>query len=369
LGKNVDAIMHLEHATQLNPKYDLAWLNLGIAYQGTGDKQKSRKSFEEYLKLAPKGEESDRIRAHLKIENDENTFAGGDTSTTDYVQSITARSRSPWPSERMPIKVFIADGSKMEGYKPEYLDLAQQAFADWHNAAPAELSYKFVDTPSGADITVAWIRDKAQIVSISEGGDTTYLQDGLGMKSAEIKLLLLDPAPQKLTPRLMRWITLHEVGHAFGLLGHSPSPTDIMYTVAPQTVVGSMPELSARDKVTISKFYTADIGTDWLALNDAGVDAAKRKDYTTALKKYAEAMTLTSSDVPRKNAVRSHYAFAIQLIQGGDMKSPEQHFKSALTLEHQKRDENFPILVEAYARYLRMLNRNAEASAIEKENH
>ncbi|MBX9689097.1 MAG: tetratricopeptide repeat protein [Candidatus Obscuribacterales bacterium] len=366
-GKLEEAMSHLKKSLELNPNFDLAWLNLGVAYQQKGEKQSAVNALERYLKLAANDAQSQRIRASLDLMKKELRNSPVDNARDDYLASITANTKSRW--QEMPIKVFIDDGSKLEGYKSEYLDLLKSAFNEWQAASGGAVSYKFVDKSEPADIKVDWTRDKSKIVSVAEGGDTSYELDSKGIKAAHIQLLLLDPLPQKLSPQLMSWITLHEIGHATGLLGHSPDPGDVMYMNA--RITDDFAHLSERDKATIRKFYTENLGKDWLALNDEGIEAAKAGDYALALSKYQEAMKASpkDSEIPRKNAIRSQYAWAVKLIKSGDLKTPEEHFKAALRLELEKRDENMPLLIKSYANYLRMLQREKEASALEQKYH
>jgi predicted Zn-dependent protease len=45
---------------------------------------------------------------------------------------------------------------------------------------------------------------------------------------------------------------LHEMGHALGLGGHSPSPADVMYG---RVNAAGRPELSERDRTTLRALY------------------------------------------------------------------------------------------------------------------
>lgn len=367
-GRLDESLTHLQHAAQIRPDFSAAWLDMGLVFEQKADTPNAIKAFEHFVAVEKASPERTRIQAHLADLKAEEKRDVKDTSTTDYLLSITSQNQLRWPKERMPVKVFIADGTKLTGYKPQYLDELKQAFSDWKTEAGDRLTYVFVPLESNADITVNWSNDLHDVASIAEGGDTKFRGNGKGMDKAMIKLLLIDPAPQKLTPELMRWITLHEVGHAFGLLGHSRTPQDIMYATTHGTE--SMPSLSARDGETIRKFYDTDLTQNWLTLNDEGIEASQNGDYAAALEKYSQALQLKpDADAPRNNAVRAHYKWAIELINKGDMKSPESHFKQALAMAGPKRDQNIRILVEAYSKYLRLLNRGAEATAIETKYH
>jgi predicted Zn-dependent protease len=53
---------------------------------------------------------------------------------------------------------------------------------------------------------------------------------------------------------LIRSVSLHEVGHALGLTGHSRHPTDVMFFS--ESLVDDKRELSARDRKTLVRLYS-----------------------------------------------------------------------------------------------------------------
>jgi len=265
----------------------------------------------------------------------------------------------------MPIKVFMKSGEGVENFKPEYETFLKDAFNQWVAASNGQLSVEFVKKAKDADITTEWTTDTTGVLNLSELGDTRYKCDGQGMASAMIRMLLVDPKPAKLTPVMVQWGALHEVGHAFGLLGHSRNPGDVMFSVYPANAEN--PKLTARDVATIQKFYAEDLGDTWLSLNDAGNIAAKNGDYALAITQYEKSVALKpESNVPTQNLIRANYNQALYLLQKGDTKSPDQYFRRALELEKDRHDENYPVIIKSYSQYLKMVGRTKEAAEIEK---
>ena len=367
LGRFDEAISHLEESVKLQPDFSRAWINLGVAFESKGDTTKAIPALQKVIEIGPPSAEIDRIKAHIVLLSKENEIGNLDKSETDYVESIKARNKFRWAKNRMPIKVYMKPGDGVENFKPEYQSFLKDAFDQWIAASNGQLSVEFVKNPKDANITTEWTTDTTGVLNLSELGDTRYRCDGQGMASAMIRMLLVDPKPAKLTPEMVHWGALHEVGHAFGLLGHSRNPGDVMFSVYPANAEN--PKLTARDITTMQKFYSEELGDTWLSLNDAGNLAAKKGDYVLAIENYEKSVALKpDSKVPTQNLIRANYNQALTLLKKGDMKGPEQHFQRALELENGLHDENYPMLIKAYAQYLRTIGRTKEAAELEKSN-
>jgi predicted Zn-dependent protease len=58
-----------------------------------------------------------------------------------------------------------------------------------------------------------------------------------------------------LTDNRIRYISLHEIGHALGLSGHTDNPEDIMFLST--SFKDEWRELTPRDARTIQRFYSS----------------------------------------------------------------------------------------------------------------
>lgn len=143
-------------------------------------------------------------------------------STGDYSQPIYREASGGvlrWRT--LPIKVYLKPG------EPE-IDLATQAVQAWKTA----FSVQLVPSSMQADVIVTW--DKP-----------TWDMDTMGLLTRPVvqvdeahnirTVILISLYPLKgLSPANQRHAVSHELGHAFGLWGHSDNPGDVMYPVLKQ---------------------------------------------------------------------------------------------------------------------------------------
>ena len=367
IGRTDEALQHLLKATSSDNPPAITWLNLGNAYESTGQYQKAEESFEKFLDDAPTSADAPKIRAHLELLRSEFLNANQSekpVNKEDYFDAATRKIKLRWAADTMPIKVYMENGEDVPGFKPEYALLLKQAFTDWQSAAGDKISIVFISDKNKADITTRWSNDLSQVLSAAEGGDAKYRGTAKGMTNVSITLLTVNPSStMKLTPNTVSWITHHEVGHALGLLGHSPDIKDIMYFSSPHADKPAV--LSQRDIQTIRKLYSVDLGPSVLTLNDEGVEAQQRGDSELAITKYKEALALDpSAPIPNRNLIRAQSAFAVDLAKRGNLDQSESYFKEALALEDKAPDENLKPLLKNYTRLLHMMDKDDQAKLL-----
>jgi tetratricopeptide (TPR) repeat protein len=153
--------------------------------------------------------------------------------------------------------------------------LTIEAIQQWLAVLPAPqkttLQFEFPNTPAckNAQLQLAFL---PTLDAHYTAGNTTETKDKLGF-TAGITTPVFSPSTGKLTAMkmnialnkptgvpqstvLLKSVLLHEVGHALGLLGHSPNPNDVM-AVAYYNRAGSQAklQLSAADKATLQALY------------------------------------------------------------------------------------------------------------------
>jgi hypothetical protein len=175
----------------------------------------------------------------------------------DYLSEMKEDGYYCWPAEKLPIKVYFQSGKKISGYKSKFRRCMESCFDEWSNASGGKLAWVEVSDPSQANINVRWTRTVTERAEGTEAGRTkTYatldIRTNHGTIRAAEMLLLTRLPDREFSPDEVRRAYLHEVGHAFGIAGHSHNPADIMYYAVTQH---ASPHLDDRDKATLVHLY------------------------------------------------------------------------------------------------------------------
>ena len=117
------------------------------------------------------------------------------------------------------------------------------------------MTFKFVDDGEGADILCSWTSDPSKLPSRANDGVTEVHTDETGLIQTATVLILTDPTIDVLgrSDKDIKSVSLHEIGHALGLDGHSPNPADIMFFGG--GLADSKRDLTARDRQTLMRLY------------------------------------------------------------------------------------------------------------------
>ena len=177
----------------------------------------------------------------------------------DYFAELVTHSRiSYWSQAQMPLKVYVPDESKKDGFCEFDRKLVESCFDEWCAIVPGRISYKMVNDPEHADIVFS---QKPHLIDLSYSrsvlAHTIPTPSGpevwavFPASKARIEPIKFYPEIKDKSDKravLRHTVFLHEIGHSLGIIGHSCHAGDLMFFSGSGT-------LSKRDKATFRRIY------------------------------------------------------------------------------------------------------------------
>lgn len=131
-----------------------------------------------------------------------------------------------WSSaSHSPIALWVDSSAATPGWRPEFADIVADAATEWSSA---DVPVRFVRAaaPELADVRVHWKRWQP---GTARGATTRWANARGEIVGADVTIVLARCRSGPVSsPRELRAIALHELGHALGL-PHDPSRESIMY--------------------------------------------------------------------------------------------------------------------------------------------
>jgi len=291
LGNAKEAMVHYRAAIKYDAKNWRLYWNAALCSMNMGQYKVAIDYANKVLSNNPPGNikaEASQFVLDMqeKISQPQNAV---NTLSDDYIDSLLAsQNANRWAMDKMPLKVYI---QPLESPKTNNHNLVIDALNTWAKASKGKLSFTLTPKPLLADLTIGFTKNTSDIqtkpgVAPVELGLTRFnlvkesyqpadrpnltgqlqaINNPYGkIDRAEVIILLLKPVSQEaLNADEIKEITLHEIGHALGLAGHSENSSDIMYF---NQSFSQLPALTKRDKASIARLYQ-----DYPLLEQSGV--------------------------------------------------------------------------------------------------
>jgi len=385
MGRTDEAIVHVEKAVALNPDLPAAEMTLGSLYQSVGRTQDAIRVFKDFQQRHPTSEHINKIRGLLTMLESESKLQakypdGSGAVPDNYFSSIgLSGSVTKWTQDHMPLKVYLAPTQGVVGYKPGYMDGVKSSFQEWADASGGKVSFVYVTDKDKNDISFVFSNDIKAVSNPAEGGEAKVYPGPKGIVKSTIVVLTLDPSPaQQMSEGLMRWICLHEIGHALGLMGHSSQHNDVMYSSMPLATIDR--GLSERDKNTLKYLYSDEVvvhkadtsniasdSTDPMTLNNEGATALNAGNLELALQRLEKANKIDPGmKVVKQNLAQAYSIKAMRTVQTGKLPEADAMFKKSISMLDGGTKSPIEVTVlRNYMIFLKLANRGPEAAKIE----
>jgi hypothetical protein len=205
---------------------------------------------------------------------------GSKQTTGDYYSNVLKATKGKTLRfKTMPIPVYITPFSDAD-----FTNSVIRGFEAWEEQTSGLVRFVQIDSPEGARIRVAWkhLGAAPDDTGCTLGAHTitkwkTKAPGSLAMLSVglvpvplyipklgpkysvppqliEVNLDLIERKNPEIRYLTLQNVVTHELGHALGILGHSPYKNDMMYPITDEHS-----RLSPRDIATISKIYNAKV--------------------------------------------------------------------------------------------------------------
>lgn len=181
------------------------------------------------------------------------------TNSGDYFSQVSSTQVGSLVWSQFPVRVYVEPTQAVNSKQAEeWVKTVLQAIQEWSVYLPLAIA----EQPKDADITIVRKTPPLQTspnnkILRARSAQTTYeLYVSKNNLLSHRFTILLSPSQ---TGQYLLAATRHEFGHALGIWGHSPLPTDALYF----SQVRNSPPISPRDVNTLKRVYEQPTSLGW----------------------------------------------------------------------------------------------------------
>ncbi len=391
-GKVAEGLKCLEIVHASDPSNTALMIEMGYAYEKLGRFSKSIELFEAYQKVGREHRED--LPPRLKALKEQQALferidkQPGARSRQDYLVFATYESGiCRWKTRSTPLRVYIDRPKAIRGHQPRFEQLVLKALTSWEQASGGKIKFKQVSDSKRADIRCNFVDNPKELDSPIKEGETKTRYGLEGLTAANIKILTIDRRTREpQSDEEIHSTALHEIGHALGLLGHSPDARDIMFFSGGATE--EMRELSSRDVATLKALYDTEkpyippkgsklekqvehirAYNEHTKLYNEAVHLFNSKHYDQAIEQANEFLKIEpKSDMAKELIELAYNRQALQLIEKGDFQTAETTLNLALTVTYTNKNRKARSVTKNNLKYLvqkKKTNTGSSASSSE----
>lgn len=385
VGKVEQAHTIAKKLTESMPDDPRTWSLMGNTCLYSGRKAEALSAYKKYISLANNANTKVQASGLITLLSQEIADEKKNQIISPpgtYLSAATVYGVIRWTSDKMPLKVFIKDGSSIRGYQSSFIDVLKESFGQWQERSDNTVSFTFVETVPESDIEVYWSDDKAKLYNPSEGGHTVFVDSPTGRVHSEIVLLTIRGDKTE-TDEAIRFRALHEIGHALGIAGHSNHIEDIMYmgetdkvhaltdadinTLKALYKLAPTPRTASKLEQTLSLSHSDNPLNKAILLNQEGGNFFKQGKFQESAESFRKAIKMAPSlTIARENLAVALNGEACQKMKSGDFKGAEKSLLEAIKCEENdpKLVDKLKLLLTNYEIVLKNMKRNDEAKMV-----